>query len=85
MNDFKYLRTAICIIASFFTFASYGQKIDITGAVLDSINKEPLIGVTVMEKVRQTVSLPTSTENSKFRQRPKQPLYSPASVILQKK
>ena len=50
MNDFKYLRTAICIIASFFTFASYGQKIDITGAVLDSINKEPLIGVTVMEK-----------------------------------
>ena len=46
MNDFKYLRTAICIIASFFTFASYGQKIDITGAVLDSINKEPLIGVT---------------------------------------
>lgn len=50
MNDFKYLRTAICIIASFFTFALYGQKIDITGAVLDSINKEPLIGVTVMEK-----------------------------------
>lgn len=50
MNDFKYLRTAIFIIASFFTFASYGQKIDITGTVLDSINKEPLIGVTVMEK-----------------------------------
>lgn len=42
--------------------SALAQSITVKGQVLDAKSKEPLIGVSVLEKVRPTVQLLTSTE-----------------------
>ena len=53
MSNLKSLRTAILLLACFFSIATYAQKAAVSGTVTDSSNAEALIGVTVMEKGTQ--------------------------------
>lgn len=51
MDKHKLSRMAAFVAAVLFTLASYGQNaVSITGTVLDSKSREPLIGVTVVEE-----------------------------------
>ncbi len=50
MSKSNILRTIICLIVSFFTLTAWGQKVTVSGVVIDGSNDDVLIGVTVMEK-----------------------------------
>ena len=51
MNKHQFYKMAALLAALLFTLASYGQNIiSLSGTVLDSKSKEPLIGVTVVEE-----------------------------------
>ncbi|MDR2622479.1 MAG: TonB-dependent receptor [Dysgonamonadaceae bacterium] len=51
MIKYKLFRTTFVFIALLYSLISYGQNtISVTGSVLDGETREPLIGVTVMEK-----------------------------------
>ena len=53
MSNLKSLRTAILLLACFFSIATSAQTPAVSGTVTDSSNAEALIGVTVMEKGTQ--------------------------------
>jgi TonB-linked SusC/RagA family outer membrane protein len=51
MIKYKLSRMTFVFIALFYSLISYGQNtVSVTGSVLESENREPLIGVTVIEK-----------------------------------
>ena len=50
MSKSNILRTILLLIVSFFSLTVYGQKISVSGVVIEAGTDEPLIGATVMEK-----------------------------------
>lgn len=63
-NDKQWTRAiAFIVLVMWMGLSSaLAQSITVKGQVLDAKSKEPLIGVSVLEKVRPTVQLLTSTE-----------------------
>lgn len=62
-NDKQWTRAiAFIVLVMWMGLSSaLAQSITVKGQVLDAKSKEPLIGVSVLEKVRPTVQLLTST------------------------
>jgi len=65
MDKYKFSRILTLIVAIYFSAFSYGQSIiSISGNVLDSKNREPLVGASVMEK--GTTNGTMTNPNGKF-------------------